>query len=128
MPNRAPQNDDVYTWLEIATFGQDPTGAMGFTYNLDTYLQRSPSGSVEVTVNAEWGWPEVPEDVKRAVIWIAGGMDDPDEVDSGGKELTSESIAEVARSWAQDENDKDKGGPIPKAAILILDLYKRWSL
>lgn len=43
---------------------------MGFTRNLDRY--EGPLGyAPQIKVTAIWGWPTIPPDVRRAVIWTA---------------------------------------------------------
>jgi hypothetical protein len=114
----------VSTWLELDYIFRDPSGAMGFTYNLDRYIPRSYRRTVDVVVTGTWGWPDVPYDVQQAIIWIAASFAQNPE--SGGAALTSESIAEVARSWAN-EGMSDTTS-LPRNALSILDQYKRWSL
>lgn len=126
MPHRAAQNDEAYTWLELPRLRLSGGGEMGFTRNEDTFLADRGRYAVDLTVNADWGWPVVPADVRRAVVWIAGAMAER-EVAAGGGQLTSESIAEVARAWAS-EGVEGAGEAIPQAAQKVLDLYKRWTV
>lgn len=68
-----PLNSPVKFWLQLP---QDfVSGAispeMGFTYNLDTLWYKYAQRPSIVTVNANWGWPKIPEDVQQAVVWTA---------------------------------------------------------
>ncbi len=117
-PSRGP----VYTWIELPSRGLSPE--MGFTYNLDVFLrERTPAG-VTVTVNADWGWPDVPEDVKLAATWTASEF-----MRSASPEgaVASESVAEVARSYAIAQAQGRPEG-IPARAREVLDQYRTLNL
>lgn len=113
----------VFTYLLIPNgYPSYPSVAMGFERNLDTFVADHGYSTKPqtVAVTAEWGWPEVPADVKRAAIWtIRDWTSDP----KGDSRLQSESIAGYSRSWAQ------LGGlgmlAIPNAARDLLASYQR---
>lgn len=117
-----PDNFNVYSYLELPPF--DPSlfsGEMGFTYNLDVYLQRAVLQEIDVKVTADWGFTPVPDDVQRATIYIAVAMEQSSRQGSGV--LASESIAEVARAYLT--TDAIVAEPFPRAAALLLDSYRR---
>lgn len=68
-----PLNLPVKTWLRLpeGPLGYGISPAMGFTYNLDTIDPRGYVKPMIVSVNATWGWPEIPYDVQQATIWTA---------------------------------------------------------
>lgn len=68
---------------------------MGFERNLDQY-EALPAKPVIVTVEAFWGWQELPEDVKLAAAWMIEDI----VTKPGGDNLSSEAIEGFARSWA----------------------------
>lgn len=121
---------EVFTYLELPAFRQRPeTGlAEGFTRNLDVYLSRS-SGffqEVQVRVNADWGWPVIPDDIQRATIWAAQSFERSTPAESG---LASESVAEVARAYFQEEsNNEGTRDALPQRVLAVLDPYQRHSL
>jgi hypothetical protein len=115
-----PYTGTIKTWLELPP-QRLVSGEMGFTYNLDVYLQQRGFQTLEVTVNADWGYTPVPEDVKMAVVWTAAYMlQNP--AAAGG--LTAESVAEVARSYALQQTAQREES-IPERARLVLDAYRR---
>jgi hypothetical protein len=122
----------VYSWLKlpIINWGDAPQsiGVMGFEQNLDRFIAQ-PGGFPEltVTVNADWGWPDVPEDVKRAVAWTAFEFyqTSPSGGEAGG--LASESVAEVAKSYFQEQTQQGSSSPepLPARARALLLPYQR---
>lgn len=117
-----------YSYIEMAPLRRI-SGEMGFRYNLDTALARGIlSPETDVVVNAEWGWAVVPDDIQRAVIWTAAAYETLSE--SFGGTLTSESVAEVARSYAfqgaLQANAQDED--LPARAKAILEKYRRHTL
>lgn len=113
----------VFTYLLLPEgYNTYPSVAMGFTRNYDSYVADHGYAQIPQTVKVTgtWGWPEVPADVKRAVIWtVRDWAADP----KGASALQSESIAGFSRSWAQ------LGGlgmlAIPNAARDLLVQYQR---
>lgn len=64
-----PVIDYVELWTNLP-FGSSPE--MGFKWNQDRYGWRPHP--IELTVNAVWGWPLIPGDVKMAVVWTTAEM------------------------------------------------------
>lgn len=92
-----PQDDsDVYYYLVVngGPFGISPE--MGFTYNLDTIGIKPKDPMISVT--AQWGWPEMPDDVRLATALSAAEMlsKGPGSQSDG---LTAEAIEGWSRSW-----------------------------
>jgi hypothetical protein len=117
-----PFGGDVFTWIELPSRGLSPE--MGFTYNLDVFLRERGRQAVAVTVNADWGWPDVPDDVKMATAWTVGAMmQNP----AAAGQLSAESVAEVARSYALQAAQGTPEG-IPARARELLDQYRRINL
>lgn len=112
-----PLNMAVKRWLRMPQLAYGMSPEMGFTYNLDTlaskYAQDYPS---IVTVTARFGWPAVPADVQRAVVWTAQSM-----LDSAGGEYQSQTIANYSRTRAYAAVIADD--PIPPKARAALDPY-----
>lgn len=71
-----PQAGPVYTYLILPTQYGFGSPEMGFNRNLDVYVAEHGIGYLPplVKVDATWGWPIVPDDVKQAVIWTAAAM------------------------------------------------------
>lgn len=114
-----PQNstDNVYYWIEVPPFSGAST-ALGFKENLDV-LGLPPLRTISVT--GDWGWPEVPNDVKQAVVWTMG-------------ELLSDQSAYNSESLAEYSYARGGGGPaflpeaIPQRAQRLLEHYRRIAL
>lgn len=91
-----PFNYPVKWWLQLP---DNPLAwgspAMGFTRNADTYSGIGYYGyPTLITVTAIWGWPEIPEDVKRAVVWTSLHLAE------NPKNLIAESIEGYSRSYS----------------------------
>lgn len=128
-----PASVQVYSWLELPVIQWGSSvpqslGEMGFLQNLDRFIAQ-PGGFPELTatVNADYGWPVVPDDVKRAVAWTA--FDFFQTSPSGGQagEVASESVAEVAKSFFAEQQGETSSSPepLPARARAILDAYRR---
>lgn len=117
-----PAGGPIYTWIELPQRGLSPE--MGFTYNLDVFLRERGTQAVTVTVNADWGWPDVPADVKLAAVWTVSEFL---RESSPSGAVASESVAEVARSYALAQA---QGRPesIPVRAREVLDQYRKLNL
>jgi hypothetical protein len=101
--------------------GRSGSPEMGFTRNEDTYRERRPSARPAlVTVEAEYGWNPVPEDVKLAAIEMARVVADLPKDD-----LQSEAIAEYSYSTVPDQFNS---GRWPTRAVDLLRPYKRINL
>jgi hypothetical protein len=126
-PHRS-RRTPVYTQLILPTFGQHYFGsspAMGFTRNLDLLARegRLP-GSIPSTVKVTgtFGWPEVPEDVKLAVVWtVQDWLAAPKAAN-----LTAESIEGFSRAWGRIGGQESRA--IPSRALDILAQYERISI
>jgi hypothetical protein len=89
---------------------------MGFERNLDRY-EPSTEKPVTVSVTANWGWSEVPEDVQLATVWtIQDVVEKP-----SGDNLASEAIEGFARSWAGSQHAL----ALPNRARDLLVNYQR---
>lgn len=104
----------VYEWVQLMD-GVWGVGSpeMGFKRNLDTLYDKLPVTPVLMTVTADWGWDEIPYDVRQAVIWTGTALsEDPNN-------YQSESIEGYSRSK----------GPflpseiIPQRGLAALDAY-----
>lgn len=129
----------VYTYLELPRIdwsqGEfvDSLGVMGFTRNLDNYLLlhsniATANREIQVTVNADFGWPTVPTDVQRATIWTAKEFETITPSGGEGGDLSSKSVAEVSESFFAASTSRGLEPPeeaIPAHARALLDAYSR---
>lgn len=114
-----PHNSPIYYYLAIFGGRWLPASPeMGFERNLDQigYTARQPT----ITVTADWGWPEIPEDVKLATSLVIENIISGPESDG----LTSEAIEGYARSWGN-SNNAVASMAIPGRARDILVNYQR---
>lgn len=84
-----PQAGPPYNYLLVPRWKGIYSPEMGFKRNLDVISKERgfPGILPLVVVNADWGWPTVPEAVRQAAIWTAAKFQEkPDK-------LISESIA-----------------------------------
>lgn len=112
-----------YVWIELPPLEQQRSSSpeMGFTRNEDR-LFGSYRVSNSVTVDADWGWNDVPRAVQRATIYVASiFLLDPR---GGAAGIASESVAEVARAYVSSQGLEDQGA-IPLRAQQLLDPYAR---
>lgn len=127
-----PASVQVYSWIALPVIewgsGSRSLGEMGFLQNLDRFIAQ-PGGFPELTttVNAAYGWPTVPDDVKRAVAITAWDYVQTSPTGGQAGELASESVAEVARSWFAEQSGEGVGSPepIPARARALLEAYRR---
>lgn len=118
-----PVEGPPYEYLVIPKWAGVYSPQMGFTYNLDRISQEHgwPGLMPQVKVEAEWGWPEVPEDVRQAAILTAATMaEKPDQ-------MVSESIAQYSYT---SQNRATAGPPpaIPSKAQDLLAPYVRFLI
>lgn len=115
-------SDTPYFYLDMYVEpGLNASPEMGFTRNEDTYSGRvTRSRSALVTVEAEFGWRPVPEDVKLAAIEMLRVVADLPKDD-----LQNESIAEYSYSTVPDQFNS---GRWPTRAVDLLRPYKRINL
>lgn len=117
--NQQPYGSGIITHilLPMGRYGGSPD--MGFTRNLDVYAREGYTSLTPTLakVDATFGWPQVPNDVKQAAIWIAAAM--AEDV----RPFISETIEGYSRTV----------GPAPRQAIpsRALDLlvpYQRFNV
>ena len=117
----------VYYWIEMysgyALYPMSPE--MGFTRNIDRLAAegRWIGAPPVVVVNATWGWPTIPEDVKIATAWtLRDWMSRP-----SGDAVTAESIVDYSRTYGA--RTPQGGAPaspsIPSAAKDLLAHYAK---
>lgn len=124
-PAPARRDDSpVYYYLRIAplgAYGMSPE--MGFTYNLDVLAREGRlAGRAMATfmsVNAVWGWPTIPDDIKMAAAWTIKDWDARD----SGEGLSSEAIAGYSRTWAMATGSV--GIALPTRVLDILAAYAK---
>lgn len=119
-----PRRDDspvFYYIVMTAPYGYSP--AMGFERNMDALALdgRLPQYTRTAVVSGTWGWPDVPGEVKLALVWtIQDWTSNP----SGSENLSSEAIEGYSRSWG----GKGSGGAdlaIPNRARDLLANYSK---
>lgn len=96
---------------------------MGFTRNLDVYYrERSASGlTSKVKVLGTWGWPDVPGDIKMAMVWtLQEWIARP-----SGEAVTSEAIEGWSRSWGGRGGVAAASFAIPQRARDLLVNYSK---
>lgn len=115
--------DGVLDSIELYTILSPWSGAgspeMGFQRNLDTY--GAVPYPVVMTVDAVWGWPAIPANVKEAVrLTVADYIADP-------SPYNSESIAAYSRSWSSSRTGASMRpiNALPDRALSMLDPYLR---
>lgn len=109
-----PLNGPVKTWIRLGIgggFGISP--AMGFNYNLDTLYDRYTIKPNIISVTGSWGWAEIPDDVKQAVIWTVSSLTETE------RPYTQESIENYSRT----RGGADAEEPIPLRAQAVLQSY-----
>lgn len=76
MPNRRDDSPVFYYIAMPGIYGLPGSPEMGFLYNLDVYARdgRWIALPPHAKVSGTWGWPAVPEDVKRAAILVIGSL------------------------------------------------------
>lgn len=89
-----PYNGHVFTYLVVPDWGPRFSPEMGFRQNIDVLYREGRFTGLGPTIKVDgtWGWTDVPEDVKRAVLWTAVAMADNPEP------YVSESIADFSRT------------------------------
>jgi hypothetical protein len=125
-----PPSVTVFSYLELPRLdhlSRRSMGVMGFTSNLDRlWLTGGSFPQIEVTVNADWGWTTIPDDIQRAVIWTAADFESV--APASGGSLAGKSVAEVSESYFQAQaaaaglNTTDM---LPERARAIVENYRR---
>lgn len=117
-----PWNEPVFFYLDLFVepnlrYGS-PLGP-DFMLNLNSAPRRS-ARPAEVTVEATFGWPTIPEDVKLAAIeMIRSSIKQPED------DLQSESIAEFSYT---NQPQYFTGQTWPRKAVDVLATYRRPNL
>lgn len=106
----------VYEWIRVAPNAWGiGSPEMGFTRNLDTLYDSLPVTPVLMVVMADWGWSEIPYDVKQALVWTASSLsEDP-------RPYQSESIEGYSRSRGPQVPTE----VIPERALAALASYEK---
>ncbi len=108
-----PASNGPFSWIFLPERKWSINPQMGFTRNLDNLWWRATGKPQVVVVTGTWGWPTVPEDVKRAAIWTTiNFMENP-------RPVTTESIGGVSRSYTTYAH------AIPQRARELLEPYFR---
>lgn len=116
-----PYGAAVQTYLLLPAHRSYGSPAMGFTRNLDVFVaERGWVGTGFAKVDATWGWPVVPDDVKQAVIWTAAEMQN----EPGA--YRSEAIANY--SYSRDTPGLPEQTAIPARARDLLAPYIRYKI
>jgi hypothetical protein len=93
---------------------------MGFTRNLDTLpIIAFP---IQLVVTATWGWPEIPLNVKQAMVWGTA-----DFLSDAGP-YNSESIANYSRMVSSSRAAVQIVNPFPERVLALLTPYVRWPI
>jgi hypothetical protein len=125
MPQR---RDDapVYYYIYmpgVSAWAMSP--AMGFTRNYDV-LYRDGRWGVQppmVKVNAQWGWPTVPDDVKQATIWAI--EDWKGTTASSAGPLTAHAIESFSESFGSRTGGTIRHGALPQRSLDLLANYTK---
>lgn len=116
----------VLTYLEIYSIFQWTGGSplMGFNQNLDQYPVRFYPTVVQVT--ADWGWDEIPMDVKQAAVISCNDFAN----NSSGQEAaySSQSIASYSTTSSTRTALLMPESALPYKAQALLDKYAKWSV
>jgi len=86
----------VFEWIQVLG-GVWGVGSpeMGFERNLDKLYSNFSGRPVLMEVSANWGWAEIPYDVRQAVVWVAAALSEDTST------YQSESIEGYSRSHGQ---------------------------
>lgn len=116
-----PYGYPVFTYLVLPTWHGQISPEMGFRQNLDVLWRERGLSTLPLTasVTGTWGWPTVPEDVKRAVIWTAASMSE----EPG--DMRSESIESYSYTRESSRTSLESGA-IPERAKDLLAPYVRY--
>lgn len=112
-----------YEYIIVPKWAGIYSPQMGFRRNLDRISKEANWVGVgpQVKITAKWGWPEVPQDVRQAVIWTAANFaEKPDQ-------MVGESIA----NYSYTSQSRASQGPppaIPSKAQDILAPYVRFQI
>ena len=115
----------VYQYILLPAYIGQAWGSpeMGFTRNLDVYFRDRSSVSLpsKVKVQATWGWPDIPGDIKMAMVWtLQEWVSRP-----SGEAVTSEAIEGWSRSWGGRGGVAAASFAIPQRARDLLVNYSK---
>lgn len=112
-----PYGAAVLTELLLPAFFGGFSPEMGFTRNMDVMSRegRLQGLPMLVKVDATWGWPIVPEDVKQATIWTAASM----------KEQPTPYVQESIEGYSRSTNIRAPSESLPSRAKDLLAPYMR---
>lgn len=127
-PQPQRRDDSPVFYYIVLPGGVSATGyspAMGFTYNLDVYVQDygRPMAPTTLKVTGTWGWPVVPDDVKQAAVWTINEWDSRED----GEGVTAEAIASFSRSWGL-RGQASPSLALPDKARDVLANYEKISV
>lgn len=125
MPQR---RDDapVYFYIYmpgVTLYGISPY--MGFTRNLDVLWAEGRFGVTPplVVVNAVWGWPTVPDDVKQATIWAV--EDWMATTASSAGPITAHAIESFSESFGNRNSASGAANALPQRSLDLLANYTK---
>jgi hypothetical protein len=115
-----PYGAPVLTELLLPGFYGGVSPEMGFARNMDVLARegRLQTLPLLVKVDATWGWPIVPEDVKQAVIWTAASM----------KEQPTPYVQESIEGYSRSTNIRAPSTSLPDRAKDLLAPYMRMNV
>lgn len=131
-----PREGPTYYWIDFAPSRNLNAGSayslgqMGFTQNLDTFIERFGMGGsnglkyLNVEVTATWGWPvtsPIPPSIVQAATWLVDEFMVPAH---GGEELQAQSIANLSFAY-QREPRRERPPTLPPRVQQLLDPYTR---
>jgi hypothetical protein len=126
MPQR---RDDapVYYYIympNVTAWGASPY--MGFTRNVDVLAAEGRWGVQPpmVKVNAQWGWPTVPDDVKQATIWAV--EDWKGTTASSAGPVTAHAIESFSESFGSRAGTGVTANALPQRALDLLANYRKF--
>lgn len=107
----------------VTYYGASPL--MGFTRNIDVLWGegRWATQPPMVMVNATWGWPIVPDDVKQAVIWAV--EDWKGTTASSAGPLTAHSIESFSETFGSRTGQTAVAGALPQRSLDLLAHYAK---
>jgi hypothetical protein len=114
----------VYQYILLPPMGGTwSDGEMGFARNLDVYMREHGGRATapKVKVFGTWGWPDIPGDIKMAMVWtLQEWISRP-----SGESVTSEAIEGWSRSWGGRGGVATASLAIPQRARDILVNYAK---
>lgn len=126
MPQRR-DDSPVYYYIympNVTAWGASPR--MGFTRNVDVLAAEGRWGVQPpmVKVNAQWGWPTVPDDVKQATIWAV--EDWLSTTASSAGPVTAHAIESFSESFGSRVGGQAMINALPQRALDLLANYRKF--